>query len=653
MSEARSIAFLVFQSLRKGSYLHDGEISMLSGQLRLEGVPNEVVEAVFDGSNEAENAAVSATLADTLAEHRFDVLVFHRIWDAALPQQIRQLLQERGQTPLFVLHPTKEIDSTEPYDCVLGASPRLALRAIAQAPAPLDLSGLAGLSYRDAKGELVDNPPGESEPAEPRWERTSNFRRIRVNPEAAGRPPAVVIYGNPGCPYRKPVSTVEVWRKLPLDPKTTNTRGCAFCDVNLSEDWRHVPDIARHCVRQIGQVQADLPDAYEMILLDQDPFPYLPELMRGLAAAEARPLHLLIQARADLFLKRTDKFEESLALAREHGHRLSPFLVGIENFHQPTLDFYNKGVTVETNVQVLLYLREVGRRFADVIDLDKMSPGFILWHPWVTMESLRANLEALANTELMRFRREVVLSKIRLYPDIPFYWKAKADGLLLGTYGAQGFDSAERYGYSEEHPYRFERPEAQAAYTLLAEFSKKYGSVDELPLLRMVLDWIEARKEYWSDEQQLGLRAPDALCERFEHDRGGDIMALRRRRGGGGNKRDATASQREEVMALLGVPPTGAPIGSGQFELARLFCQDDRRELLFARPGQSNLVSSDPRSAAFRLFIAPRSSKPHFMQTREHNLSYSIPGDDPAAMAEVTLLCERISAVEQSRRTPG
>jgi hypothetical protein len=425
----RSLGFLVFQSLRKGSYLHDAEISMLSGQLELEGVPNDVVEAVFDGSNAAENAVVFAKLVDVIAERGFDVLVFHRIWDADLPRTLRKLLQDRGLRPVFALHRTKEIGATDPYDCVLGASALEALRAIARAPAPLDPSGIAGLTHRGPDGDLVDNPPGEQEPVIPRWERTSNFRRIRVNPDVAGRPPAVVIHGNPGCPYRKPVSTVPAWRRLKLDPKTTNTRGCAFCDVNLSEEWRHVPEIAEHCVRQIRRVQSDLPDAYEMILLDQDPFPYLPDLVRGLAAAGCGPVHLLIQARADLFLKRTDVFEQALALARAGGHRLSPFLVGIENFHQPTLDFYNKGVTVETNVQVLDYLEDVGPRFADVVDLDKMSPGFILWHPWVTMESLRVNVEALAKTKLMRFRGEVVLSKIRLYPDIPFYWKAKEDGL--------------------------------------------------------------------------------------------------------------------------------------------------------------------------------------------------------------------------------
>lgn len=650
MSPVRSIGFLVFQSLRKGSYLHDAEISMLSGQLALEGVPNEVVEAVFDGSNVAENAAVLARLVDVIAERGFDVLVFHRIWDAAVPLELRERLRDRGLRPVLVLHPTKEIGATDPYDCVLGLSPLGALRALARAPAPLRPSKIAGLSHRGPDGALVDNPPGEREPVVPRWERSSNFRRIRVDPDAAGRPPAVVIHGNPGCPYRKPVSTVPAWRRLALDPETTNTRGCAFCDVNLSEDWRHVPEIAEHCVRQIGRVQSDLPDAYEMILLDQDPFPYLPDLMRGLALAGSRPLHLLIQARADLFLKRVDEFERALALARDSGHRLSPFLVGIESFHQPTLDFYNKGVTVETNVQVLDYLVEVGQRFADVVDLDKMSPGFILWHPWVTMESLRVNQQALASTKLMRFRGEVVLSKIRLYPDIPFYWKAKEDGLLLTSYGAQGLDSSVRYGYDEEHPYRFERPEAQAAYTVLAGLCRDHETVEELPLMALVLDWVDAHPEYWDEALELGLREPDALRERFDADHRDDVarLVLRGGRHGGlgAAKRDATAAQHRDVLALLGLPSSATQLGSGRFELARLFCQGDRRELLFAPRGRAHEIAADPRSAAFRLFIDPRSSRAHYMQTQALNLSYSMPGEDPHAMSEVTLLCERIAAVE-------
>ncbi|MCX4243664.1 hypothetical protein [Paraliomyxa miuraensis] len=648
----RSIGFLVFQSLRKGSYLHDAEISMLSGQLGLEGVPNEVVEAVFDGSNLAENAVVLAKLVDVLAEWRFDILVFHRIWDPQLPRTLRARLHDRGLQPVFVLHRTKEIGATDPYDCVLGASPVGALRAMARAPAPLHLSEIAGLSHRDPDGNLVDDPPGKPEPVIPRWERTSNFRRIHVNPEAAGRPPAVVIHGNPGCPYRKPVSAVPAWRRLALDPKTTNTRGCAFCDVNLGEKWRHVHEIAAHCLRQIRQVQSDLPQAYEMILLDQDPFPYLPDLMQELATAGARPVHLLIQARADLFLERTDAFEQALVLARTGGHRLSPFLVGIENFHQPTLDFYNKGVSVETNVQVLDYLEDVGQRFADVMDLEKMSPGFILWHPWVTMESLRANQAALASTKLMRFRSEVVLSKIRLYPDIPFYWKAKEDGLLLPSYGAQGLDSSVRYGYDEEHPYRFERPRAQAAYTLLAGLSKDFEPVEELPLLALVLDWVDAHPEYGDEELALGLREPAALRERFDADHRDDVASLRRREGSLAGKRDATEAQRRDVLARLGLPPSATRIGSGRYELARLFCRGDRRELVFAPRGRAHQIAADPRSAAFVLFIEPRSSRAHYMQTRAFNLSYSMPAEDPLAMSEVTLLCQRIAAVDDGE-DPG
>jgi hypothetical protein len=70
---------------------------------------------------------------------------------------------------------------------------------------------------------------------------------------------------------------------------------------------------------------------------------------------------------------------------------------------------------------------------------------------------------------------------------------------------------------------------------------------------------------------------------------------------------------------------------------------------VFAPRGRAHQLAADPRSAAFRLFIEPRSSKAHYRQTRALNLSYSVPGKDPRAMSEVTLLCERIAAVEDGK----
>jgi hypothetical protein len=48
---------------------------------------------------------------------------------------------------------------------------------------------------------------------------------------------------------------------------------------------------------------------------------------------------------------------------------------GLRELPSAHLDFYDKGVTVETNVQVLDYLEDVGPRFADVVVWTRCRPG--------------------------------------------------------------------------------------------------------------------------------------------------------------------------------------------------------------------------------------------------------------------------------------
>jgi radical SAM superfamily enzyme YgiQ (UPF0313 family) len=635
-------AFVVLQSLRKGSYLHDGEISMLSGQLREAGVANDVVEVVFNEASAEENSALLDRLADFLVGGGYTLAAFRRIWDPEIPRSLRRRLSERGAAVALALTPKKiSGEALDPYDFVVRGDALRVFGALGRG-ATLDPSSVPGLYYRDGSGELVQAPGGEAQEGESqekeRWKIHSNFQRIQLNPDVEARPPHVVVYGNPGCPYRRPISAVPFWRDLELNPRQTNTRGCAFCDVNLGDDYRFVADIADACHQQIRWVQDDLPDAYEMILLDQDPFPFLPRLFELLLETGARPLHLLIQARADLFVKRTEHFDRALELARRGGHRLSPFLIGIENFHQPTLDIYNKGVTVEMNVEVLAYLDRTAARFPDVYDRDKVSPGFILWHPWVSFESLRTNVEAIQRHGLTRFRSEVALSKIRLYPDIPFYWKAKETGLLIDSYQDRVFSSAVRYGYPEEYPYRFERPEVHAAYALLAAFVSRYEPIHEIPLLGLILDWVEGRPEYWDDELRLALTEPAALIEAFAAERQAEVLRLRKDNTALRRNRSLSAEESERLRGLV----WGEVETSESFALAHIAADDRRTQLFFAAPEREVEVRRDPKSAAFRLILEPRSDAPHFMQSANYNISYSASGDDARLPAEIRRLCARI-----------
>lgn len=614
----RPLTFLVAQSQRKGSFLHDGELSILSQQLRDAGVPNDIVEVVFDADDPAENDRLTDALADLLVERGPGYAVLARLWSPEYPLALRRRLADRGWGGRCVFQSSQGLPRIpEAFDLAVGGPPLETLSAlVACDPTDEGILAVPGMLVRGHR-TAVEGSTGQIARA-PRWRSRSNFTRIRINPEAGGRPPSAVVYGNPGCPYQRPVRKQAFWREVDLDPEVTNTRGCAFCDINLSDQWTGVPGIAQHCVEQIQHIQADLPDVESMILLDQDPFPYLPELFGGLSGA--RPLHLLIQARADLFLKRRGAFEDALALARAQGHRLTPFLVGIENFHPATLELYNKGTTAEMNIAVLEYLTDICAQWPDVVDRDQISPGFILWHPWVTFESLRTNIEQVLAHGLLAFRSELALSKIRLYPTIPFYWRVKQDGLFIEQYEHDAFNSAIRYGYPEETPYRFQRPEAQAAYALLADATVRHGSLHELKVLALILDWVDAHPEYADEDRLLALREPSALLERFRADRDGDVEALRR--GRSNRSTDPGTADLPTLLAELGLPGT-VQVGD------RTWTAEAGRRL----PQRTELTWADGERR-FTALVEPRTDGRAYRQSARFNLSYR-GQDGPPPMAAV------------------
>ncbi len=649
---SRRVAYLLFQSHRKGSYLHDGDISVSSGQLKAAGIENDIFEAVFDERDDQENERLLEELAGRLTTGGYGLAVVSRIWAPDVIWGLRRHLETiGGSIPQLVFMPRKSSgEDVGPYDFVNPGSTPSVIEALARAPEPIDPTRIPGLMFRNELGQMVSSEAGEcpSEGEPDRYKLRPNFRRIRLNEDVLTDHTTLVVYGNPGCPFRKTFDHVPGWTDVKLDPTITNTKGCSFCNINLAEDYAFIHDIARHAVEQIQNIQDTVPDAELVILLDQDPFPYLPDLFSRLNAAGSPRVHLLIQARADLFLLREEAFEKALELARQGGHGCTPFLIGIENFHQPTLDFYNKGVTVEMNIRVLAYLRGVADRYADVYDSNHVSPGFILWHPWVTFESLRTNVEAIEEHGLHEFRSEVALSKIRLYPDIPFYWKAKQDGLMLEDYSGDGFDSASRYGYPEESPYRFHHREAQVAYTLLASLCHTYEPIEELKLLACILDWVESQSASLEALDQLAMTNPERLVKQFEDEHAATIASLRKENTPTSRVRELDTSTREHVQGLLAPLWPGNGPGPEGFELARVIGDENRVQLFFTNPAEVARVRQNPVAALFRILLEPRSSAPHFRQSSRWNVSYSSTVESRAVRDAIDRISARIVA-----RDPG
>ena len=89
----RRVAYLVFQSHQRGSYLHDGEVSISSGRLKQAGFDSSVFEVVFHHQDTNQNERLLDDLSRQLHEGRYGLLVVHRIWDAEVIWSLRRRLE--------------------------------------------------------------------------------------------------------------------------------------------------------------------------------------------------------------------------------------------------------------------------------------------------------------------------------------------------------------------------------------------------------------------------------------------------------------------------------------------------------------------------------------------------------------------------------
>jgi hypothetical protein len=136
---------------------------------------------------------------------------------------------------------------------------------------------------------------------------------------------------------------------------------------------------------------------------------------------EARGLDIRFNA----YIRAQDVDEELLRRLHEVG--LASVFIGVESFWQPTLDRLNKGIDVAANLEAIRTVRRVdGLRFYF---------GLMTFHPWVTLEEIRFNVETLrrevlgiplTGPEILKRLLQVLL----IYKGTPSYKLAKRDGLI-------------------------------------------------------------------------------------------------------------------------------------------------------------------------------------------------------------------------------
>jgi hypothetical protein len=590
---ADRVAVMSFHSHGDRSFLDDRDLALLSGDLRAEGMENDLVVVVLPGGDDEADA--ERALARTLAP--YDIVVYERIWSTRIIDRLRTRLP--GRT--FVHCRGEHRLDDPPADFLCQADMRRTAPALLAWLRGKKAAPPSGVLARSEEGGFAPIPGAEPVVDAPPRRFAPNLRPVVVNPDQLPRFRTFALHGNGGCPYQ------EDARENPLYAGTRIPdgvgRGCAFCTTGNQFDGRPAGEVADTVLEQIAYLRENAPHLDHLVLKDQNPFVYLASLLERCAKEGIGGFTLMLETRADWMLKGARRFEAALTVARSAGIRICPYLVGIENFSQDELDRYNKGIRAETNVAFLEALWRWKARFDDALDLDDASFGFVLFSPWTTLDDLRRNLDAIRRTRFHELRGNVLLSRARLYPDTALYYLAERDGLLIASFRDGSDDNSRRYGYYPSHPWRFADPRTGHLAALATELVPATGGRDQMALFACLLEAFEAAGDAWpSVEAEAVLAAYEAGT------RGGPRK--------GGDPREAPAADLSELRRRLDqlVHPLDLEAG---------FSEGWRLSGLSAVPGRVSLTLSHPEEPALSFDLVPRGSGDAFRRSRHYDLRYA------------------------------
>lgn len=489
-------AILSFHSHGDRSFLDDRELALASGDLAEQGFANDLVLTVLEaeagrGLTEPEQRLV-AFLRD------YDLIVYERVWSRELVAWLRASLPDA----VFVSCRGEHVLEDPPADVTLDGQLRASVPALVAWLRGRTALPPVGTRIRD--GARFVAPPAVSTGLPTPTRYAPNLRPRVVNPEALPEKRTFSITGNTGCPFQLDARENPLYQGITIPAQYG--KGCGFCTTGNAYAARPNQETAGHVLEQLRHVRATAPELDVLVLKDQNPFGYLTEVMTACAEEGVGDFALLLETRADWFLRSARRFERALEMAARARIRISPFLVGIENFSQPELDRFNKGTTAEANIEFLQTLWRWKEAYGDALELGHAAFGFILFSPWTQLEDLRVNLEAIRRTQLHRLRGSLLHSRARLYPDTALYYLARKDGLLTEAFAASE-DNSKRYGYYPAHPWRFLHPETEHFARLAAELTDSTGSKDQLRLFECLMKAFDRADDYRS------VRAEDVLRE--------------------------------------------------------------------------------------------------------------------------------------------
>lgn len=578
------VAVVSLHSHDDRSFLDDRALALVAGDLRAEGVDADLVVAVVDREERLD--ALAAALAG------YGVVVYERVWDRAVIDALRARLG--GVT--FVSCEGEHVLDDPPADFVCAGDLRATVPALiahlaGRGPLPRRartrgedgawIEGLGKASARDGFAPVL--------------------HPVVVGGDGWLARRTFSVEGNAGCPYGADARENPAYEGAVI-PEGYG-KGCAFCTTGNRSEPAPPEATAAKVMTQLRYLRREAPAVTRLVLKDQNPFGWLTEVVERCAEEGLGGFTLLLETRADWFLKNRRRFERALEVADRADLRLAPFLVGIESFSQPELDRFNKGTTAEAN-EAFLEALFAWDRAHPALDLSHAAFGFVLLTPWTRMTDLWRNLEAVERTGFDRLRGHLLVSKARLYPDTALYYLAYRDDFLVEAHDREGADNSTRYGYFPETPWRFADPEVARFAAVASELTARHGGEDEVRLWRALLEAFrdaERPEDVTVDTVERRLARPDPAAVR------------------------ARFAKLVRPLALEGELDGGWRFGD-----------------LALRPRGLTVTLEHATEGSVALDIAPRSREPCFARSRHYDLRHAgtalTPGQDRALRAVCTAI---------------
>ncbi|HUT83654.1 MAG TPA: hypothetical protein VMX95_03310, partial [Thermodesulfobacteriota bacterium] len=207
-----------------------------------------------------------------------------------------------------------------------------------------------------------------------------------------------------GCPHAARGRWVEIDYPVSLDGRQENRvrlflRGCSFCDVAVDKGFQGALDIET-VISQIGCLP-EMADGRKIPfeLINENPLPGLPHLLREVRARGIRPSQINLTLRADWFLRGEESLCDALHLARDMGVRILLASVGFESFDDRVLGNLNKGLSVETNLRAINLMRQLKEQYPREWAYSRGEGaihGFIHPTPW-DIEETSTNIQTVIN----------------------------------------------------------------------------------------------------------------------------------------------------------------------------------------------------------------------------------------------------------------